>query len=79
MPRCAAASASHTLRFPDGSKKTIGRVYPGEVPRFNGRAERMEIIAGSCAVRLDGQSSFEAFAAGRGVQAQGSGTNAREA
>ncbi|WP_437284788.1 pyrimidine/purine nucleoside phosphorylase [Sorangium sp. So ce406] len=42
-------------------------------------AERMEMIAGSCAVRLDGQSSFEAFAAGRGVQAQGSGTNAREA
>ena len=45
---------SHTLRFPDGSKKTIGLVYPGQYHFATDAAERMEIIAGSCRVKLDG-------------------------
>jgi len=44
---------SHTLRFPDGSKKTIGLVYPGQYHFATDAAERMEIIAGSCRVKLD--------------------------
>ena len=49
---------SHTLRFPDGSKKTIGLVYPGEYHFSTDAAERMDIIAGSCRVKLDGSESF---------------------
>jgi len=45
---------SHTVRFDDGSKKTLGLIYPGEYHFGTVAAERMEIIAGTCAVVLDG-------------------------
>ncbi len=54
---------SHTLRFPDGSKKTIGLVYPGEYHFSTDAAERMQIIAGACRVKLDGSQSFAPHAA----------------
>ena len=46
---------SHTVHFADGSKKTLGLIYPGEYHFGTAAAERMEIIAGSCEVTLDGQ------------------------
>ena len=46
---------SHTLRFSDGSKKTLGLIYPGEYHFSTDAAERMEITSGSCKVRLDGE------------------------
>ena len=55
---------SHTLRFPDGSKKTIGLVYPGQYHFATDAAERMEIIAGSCRVKLDGGPESRSYAAG---------------
>ena len=45
---------SHTVRFEDGSKKTLGLIRPGEYHFGTAAAERMEIIAGSCVVVLDG-------------------------
>ena len=45
---------SHTIRFQDGSKKTIGLIYPGEYHFGTAAPERMEIIAGKCSVVLDG-------------------------
>jgi uncharacterized protein YaiE (UPF0345 family) len=47
---------SHTVRFDDGSKKTLGLIYPGKFHFGTGAPERMEIIAGSCQVVLDGTS-----------------------
>ncbi len=48
---------SHTIRFQDGSKKTAGLIYPGEYHFGTGAPERMEIIAGSCKVILDGTTN----------------------
>jgi purine/pyrimidine-nucleoside phosphorylase len=45
---------SHTLLFADGSKKTLGIVYPGEFHFATAGAERMDITDGHCKVRLDG-------------------------
>jgi uncharacterized protein YaiE (UPF0345 family) len=45
---------SHTVRFPDDSKKTLGIIYPGKYHFGTAAPERMEIIAGSCEVILDG-------------------------
>ncbi|MEI6676534.1 MAG: pyrimidine/purine nucleoside phosphorylase [Verrucomicrobiota bacterium] len=45
---------SHTVHFPDGSRKTLGLIYPGTYHFGTAAAERMEIIAGSCAIILDG-------------------------
>jgi uncharacterized protein YaiE (UPF0345 family) len=55
---------SHTLRFPDGSKKTLGLVYPGQYHFSTDAAERMEITSGTCNVKLDGKSDFASFAPG---------------
>jgi uncharacterized protein YaiE (UPF0345 family) len=55
---------SHTILFADGSKKTLGLIYPGKFHFGTDKAERMEIVAGSCAVKLDGQTEVKTYAAG---------------
>ena len=55
---------SHTVLFPDGSKKTLGLIYAGEFHFGTDAAERMDITAGSCRVRLDGTSEWRDYAAG---------------
>jgi purine/pyrimidine-nucleoside phosphorylase len=55
---------SHTLRFADGSKKTIGLVYPGTYHFSTDVPERMEIVSGACKVKLAGKSDFTSYAAG---------------
>ena len=47
---------SHSVHFADESKKTLGLIYPGEYHFGTAAAERMEIIAGSCEVTLDGST-----------------------
>jgi len=55
---------SHTVLFPDGSKKTLGLIYPGEF-RFNtGLPEDMEITAGECRVRLAEQKDWKPYKSG---------------
>ena len=55
---------SHTILLPDGAKKTLGLIYPGSFHFKTGAAERMEIIAGSCRVKLDGATAWTDFGAG---------------
>ena len=55
---------SHTVHFPDGSKKTIGLIYPGSFTFSTGAPEVMAIVAGSCRVRLTGESAWTDYAAG---------------
>ena len=45
---------SHTVRFPDGSRKTLGLIFPGSFYFGTDAAERMEIVAGTCRVKLKG-------------------------
>ncbi|MDP3851616.1 MAG: pyrimidine/purine nucleoside phosphorylase [Luteolibacter sp.] len=55
---------SHTVRFQDGSKKTLGLIYPGKFHFGTAAPERMEIIAGSCVVVLDGSADTLVLEAG---------------
>lgn len=55
---------SHTLVFADGSKKTLGLIYPGSFHFGTGAPERMQIVAGSCRARLDGQQEWKSYPAG---------------
>lgn len=59
---------SHTIRFPDGARKTLGLIRPGEYHFSTDKAERMEIVAGSCAVRLDGRSGELEYRAGQAFE-----------
>ncbi|MGV3774309.1 MAG: pyrimidine/purine nucleoside phosphorylase [Verrucomicrobiales bacterium] len=56
--------ASHSLIFPDGSKKTLGLIYPGAYHFNTALAERMEIVDGACSVKLDGGIPTRKYSAG---------------
>lgn len=55
---------SHTVVFADGSKKTLGLIRAGNYHFGTGAPERMEIVAGSCKVTLDGQTAVQTYGAG---------------
>src|SRR2546421_12127475 len=56
---------SHSLLFPDGTKKTLGLIYPGKFHFGTDKAERMEIVAGACKVKLDGQTATNSYSTGQ--------------
>lgn len=57
---------SHTIFLPDGSRKTLGLIYPGKFHFNTDAAERMEIIAGESYVKLDGSGGTSAAVYGAG-------------
>ena len=57
----AGKVVSHSLILPDGSKKTLGLIYPGKFHFGTDKAERMEIVGGECTVKLDGQSNTQIY------------------
>jgi uncharacterized protein YaiE (UPF0345 family) len=59
---------SHTLRFPDGTRKTLGLIYPGSYHFGTDAAERMEVVAGHCDVRLDGEAETRRHEAGQAFE-----------
>ncbi|HLX64685.1 MAG TPA: pyrimidine/purine nucleoside phosphorylase [Planctomycetota bacterium] len=62
---------SHTILFPDGSKKTIGTIRQGDY-KFNTDApELMQIVAGACRVKLAGAADWTPHATGTEFQVPG--------
>lgn len=59
---------SHTLVFPDSSRKTLGLIYPGTFHFGTNAAERMDVIAGACRVKLDGASAWNSFSTGQAFE-----------
>ena len=59
---------SHSILFPDGSRKTLGLIYPGKFHFGTDKPERMDIVAGLCAVKLDGQASVASYTAGQAFE-----------
>jgi len=55
---------SRTVLFPDGSKKTLGIMQPGEYEFSTGDRENMEILAGELDVMLPGAASWKAVKGG---------------
>ena len=55
---------SRTVLFPDGSRKTLGFMLPGEYEFGTAAPEVMEILAGEMDVLLPGSSEWQAFPAG---------------
>lgn len=56
---------SHTVLFADGSKKTLGLIYPGSYTFNTDAPERMQITAGTCRAKLAGDSGWQTYAAGQ--------------
>jgi purine/pyrimidine-nucleoside phosphorylase len=55
---------SHTIRLADGSKKTLGLIFPGSYNFSTGLPERMELVAGACRYRLKGSETWAEATAG---------------
>lgn len=56
---------SHSVFFPDGTKKTVGVIMPGSELTFDVIApELMEITSGECQVKIAGETEFKIYAAG---------------
>jgi len=55
---------SRTVLFPDGTKKTLGIMLPGEYEFGTAAAEIMEILAGQMDVLLPGQQAWKTYQAG---------------
>lgn len=55
---------SHSVEFVDGSKKTLGLIYPGSYHFGTEKAEWMEMVAGTVKVTLDGSESTSTYEAG---------------
>lgn len=49
---------SRTVLFPDGTRKTLGIMLPGEYEFGTGQKEVMEILAGELTVLLPGQDQW---------------------
>ncbi len=57
---------SHSVVFADGSKKTVGLIYPGKFHFGTQLAEKMEIVAGECQVVISGRTAT--YAAGQAFE-----------
>lgn len=55
---------SHTILLADGSKKTLGIIFPGSYHFGTDAAEQMDITDGACEVVLDGTSASTTHPAG---------------
>ena len=53
---------SRTVIFPDGTKKTLGIMMPGEYEFGTGDKEIMEMLGGSVSVLLPGSEDWKSFA-----------------
>ena len=59
---------SRTIVFPDGSKKTLGVMLPGEYEFNTGDKEIMEILAGELEVLLPGEDGWKKIKGGEAFE-----------
>lgn len=59
---------SRTVLFPDGSKKTLGIMLPGEYEFSTANKEVMEILAGELEVLLPGAKGWKTVKAGESFE-----------
>ena len=59
---------SRTVLFPDGSRKTLGVMLPGEYEIATGYREIMEIFSGDLDVLLPGESAWRTISGGQSFE-----------
>ena len=62
---------SHTVVFPDGTRKSVGVILPAQLVFTTGAPEVMEVNGGRCRVRLAGQTEWNEYAAGQSFDVPG--------
>jgi hypothetical protein len=62
---------SHTVVLADGSRKSVGVILPASLLFNTAAREVMEGVAGSCRVRLQGESEWRSYGAGESFKVPG--------
>ncbi|THF60986.1 pyrimidine/purine nucleoside phosphorylase [Pseudothauera rhizosphaerae] len=62
---------SHSIVLADGTKKSVGVILPASLTFNTGAPEIMEGVAGSCRVRLKGESEWKTYGAGESFTVPG--------
>ena len=62
---------SHTILFADGTKKSIGVIFPSQLKFNTGAPEIMELNAGKCRIRLQSQDDWTSYGAGQSFNVPG--------
>lgn len=62
---------SHGVQFADGTKKSVGVILPATLTFNTGAPEIMEGVAGSCRVRLKGETEWKTYGAGESFNVPG--------
>ena len=62
---------SHSIVFADGTKKTIGVIFPSSLTFNTGAPEVMELNAGKCRIRLKGESEWKRYEGGQSFNVPG--------
>jgi len=62
---------SHSIQFADGVKKSVGVILPSTLTFNTGAPEIMEGVAGSCRVKLKGESEWKNYGAGESFNVPG--------
>jgi len=60
----AGKCISHSVIFADGTRKSIGVIFPSTLTFNTGAAETMELNAGKCRVRLKNEQEWRSYGAG---------------
>ncbi len=60
--------SSRTLLFPDGSRKTLGIMLPGEYEFGTGEKEIMEILVGKMEILLPGTTEWKGVKGGESFE-----------
>lgn len=63
--------SSRTVRFADGSEKTLGFMLPGEYEFGTAKPELMEVTSGSMEAKLPGVADWQAYSAGEAFNVPG--------
>ena len=62
---------SHGITFADGTRKSVGVILPASLTFNTGAPEIMEGVAGSCRVRMKGETEWKTWGAGESFNVPG--------
>jgi uncharacterized protein YaiE (UPF0345 family) len=62
---------SHNVLFADGTRKSVGVIFPSSLVFNTGAPEIMEINAGKCRVRLKGETEWKTYEGGQSFHVPG--------
>jgi uncharacterized protein YaiE (UPF0345 family) len=62
---------SHTVLLEDGTRKTVGVIFPSLLTFNTGAPETMEIVGGVCKIRLNPKGEWKTYLAGESFEVPG--------